>query len=162
MYQHYMTNKMKLNICSNIKIFNNEISVDIPQNYEIVDLSESDVDELQDFVLLKKHTSVFSIQRMIREDNNIANIASELIRFMSSGLQGQQKIRWCKRDTNEFEQAMIEKKSDSEGEKSHCLMAILRGKERDYFFRWETVGEDPENDKLLFSRVLDSFHEIND
>ena len=56
MYQHYMTNKMKLNICSNIKIFNNEISVDIPQNYEIVDLSESDVDELQDFVLLKKHT----------------------------------------------------------------------------------------------------------
>ena len=59
MYQHYMTNKMKLNICSNIKIFNNEISVDIPQNYEIVDLSESDVDELQDFVLLKKHTSVF-------------------------------------------------------------------------------------------------------
>lgn len=48
-----MTNKMKLNICSNIKIFNNEISVDIPQNYEIVDLSESDVDELQDFVLLK-------------------------------------------------------------------------------------------------------------
>ena len=46
MYQHYMTNKMKLNICSNIKIFNNEISVDIPQNYEIVDLSESDVDEL--------------------------------------------------------------------------------------------------------------------
>lgn len=110
MYQHYMTNKMKLNICSNIKIFNNEISVDIPQNYEIVDLSESDVDELQDFVLLKKHTSVFSIQRMIREDNNIANIASELIRFMSSGLQGQQKIRWYKRDTNEFEQAMIEKK----------------------------------------------------
>lgn len=85
-----MTNKMKLNICSNIKIFNNEISVDIPQNYEIVDLSESDVDELQDFVLLKKHTSVFSIQRMIREDNNIADIASELIRFMSSGLQGRQ------------------------------------------------------------------------
>lgn len=56
-----MTNKMKLNICSNIKIFNNEISVDIPQNYEIVDLSESDVDELQDFVLLKKHTDVVKI-----------------------------------------------------------------------------------------------------
>lgn len=162
MYQHYMTNKMKLNICSNIKFFNNEISVDIPQNYEIVDLSESDVDELQDFVLLKNHTSVFSIQRMIREDNNIADIASELIRVMSSDLQGQEKIRWYKRVTNEFEQAMIERKCNSEGKKFHCLMAILRGKERDYFIHWETEGEDPENDKLLFSRVLDSFHEIND
>lgn len=157
-----MTNKMKLNICSNIKIFNNEISVDIPQNYEIVDLSGSDVDELQDFILWKKLTSVFSIQRMIRKGNNIEDIVSELIRFMSSDLQGQEKIRWYKRDTNEFEQAMIEKKGDPEGEKSHCLMAVLRGKERDYFIHWETVGEDPENDKLLFSRVLDSFHEIND
>ncbi len=157
-----MTSKMKLNICSNIKIFNNEISVDIPQNYEIVDLSESDVDELQDFILWKKLTSVFSIQRMIRKDNNIEDIASELIRFMSSDLQGQEKIRWYKRVTNEFEQAMIEKRYSTEGEKNHCLIAILRGKERDYFIHWETVGEDPENDKLLFSRVLDSFHEIND